>query len=197
MEVKDMRIYHKDRKTEWHILGDILEVYTMKKGFNRNSVVNKTFEFIYPRDRFTKMHFPTDVKKGIQDRKNKQKVPSLLTQAARVMSTKDISKAKKYHMDPWVSAPTSPTLSRAAKGLDAVRTIQQKYRKNTKKRKYNSSRISRRGATRSSGKYTIRNSKKDDKSFINLKKNRQEKEFQKFLLNLHKIHSDTQTPKKK
>ena len=154
------------------------------------------FEFRYPRDRFTKV-LPRDLLKDLKTSKKRksQKVPSLLAQAARVMPTRDIRRARKYQMDPWVSPPRSSTLSKAVKGFEAVETIQKKYRKATQKRRSKSSSSSRSSSRRSKRK-TIRNTTPSTKSYIDLNKDSQERRFQKFLLNIHKTNPDRKTSKK-
>ncbi len=203
--IKDMRVYGQ----QWNILGEVLEINTRQRGdkialpnaelVDRKSVLNKMFEFRYPRDRFTKV-LPRDLLKDLKTSKKRksQKVPSLLAQAARVMPTRDIRRARKYQMDPWVSPPTSSTLSKAVKGLEAVETIQKKYRKATQKRRSKSSSrsSSSRSSSRRSKRKTIRNTTPSTKSYIDLNKDSQERRFQKFLLNIHKTNPDRKTSKK-
>ena len=94
------------------------------------------------------------------------KVPSLKTQAAKVV-----------------------------KGIEAVKTIQKKFRKATQKRRSKSSSSSS-SSSRQSKRKTIRNTTPSTKSYIDLNKESQERRFQKFLLNIHKANPDRKTSKK-
>ena len=75
--IKDMRVYGQ----QWNILGDILEINTRQGGdkialpnmelVDRKSVLNKMFEFRYPRDRFTKV-LPRDLLKDLKTSKKRK-----------------------------------------------------------------------------------------------------------------------------